>query len=140
MSDLDRRIAVPFFIGYGHRAKVFDRRFLNFMEDDFCSREALITSYILSCQLAMMWTNFPEKTILRLLSKAMNAAWLNKKHRFEECPGWLKLSGLSTPTLIEFKNLLILEIEEWLIIHVDPDPDVFDLTILSSRGKLIIGK
>lgn len=132
MSDIDRRIAAPFFVGYGRRAKVYDRRFLNYMEDDFNSREALVASCILSCQLAMMWSNFPERTILRLLAKAMKAPWLDKKHKFDECPAWLKLSGLSTPTLLEFKNLLILEIEEWLIIRFDPDPEVFDLTILSS--------
>lgn len=135
MSDIDRRIAAPSFIGYGRRAKVYDRRFLNYAEDDFRSCEALIVSCILSCQLVMMWSNFPERTILRLLSKAMNAPWLDKKHKFEECPSWLRLSQL-----LEFKNLLILEIEEWLIVRVDLDPEVFDLTILSSRVESITGE
>ena len=53
----------------------------------------------------------------------MNAPWLLQKETFNNIPNWLKLSTLPQVVLVKFKQDLLKEIEQELIISIDPDPE-----------------
>lgn len=57
------------------------------------------------------------------LGKAMNAPWLLQKETFNNIPNWLKLSTLPQVVLVKFKQDLLKEIEQELIVSIDPDPE-----------------
>jgi hypothetical protein len=116
MSEIDWRYPYPLWIqGYKYP---FESRIIP--QHEGWDKAVLIASCINSIEF-LDGCRFKQRRVVCLLYSAMQLR--KETSRFDQTPEWIRLSHLTTPTLVKFKHLLMREIEVRMTIYIDKDPE-----------------